>query len=172
MIKIEPMPGRKIKRGKRFFTFISPEAKRILKDYLARRERHGEKITPESPSFGSVYGTAEGKAGIWKRICQRSPFGSPLTSQAMDKIWQGILEEFGLDQRDKSGKWRELPFHVLRKFFDTQCINANVRPAYKEFWLGHRGGYLEDSYFRANLKDHLAEYGFRVWLYDKRSTDI
>lgn len=81
---------------------------------------------------------------------------SAITSESLNVAWNRLLEKAGLD--DKSHKWHELHFHTLRKYFQTQCQNAEVNRAYIEFWMGHKGEYLDDSYFRANLKEHINEY--------------
>jgi hypothetical protein len=77
-------------------------------------------------------------------------------ADVLQRSWTRLLKKAGLDK--KSGKWHELHFHTLRKYFETQRINAGVRRPYIEFWLGHKGEYLDDSYFRANLQEHLTEY--------------
>ncbi|HJT47970.1 MAG TPA: hypothetical protein VJ729_07280, partial [Nitrososphaeraceae archaeon] len=45
----------------------------------------------------------------------------------------------------------------FRKFFDTQLIYADVRPAIKEMFMGHSIG-LDDNYFKPSENDVLEEY--------------
>ncbi len=45
----------------------------------------------------------------------------------------------------------------FRKFFDTQLIYADVRPAIKEMFMGHSIG-LDDHYFKPSQRDVLEEY--------------
>lgn len=149
MIKVEPMMGRKTKR--KFFTFITPEAKKMLTQYREWRERNGETINPESPLIASMHGI-----GMSKTLPTKTPFGEQMISGSIFKIWDRLLRKAGLDK--KSHKWYELHFHTLRKFFKTKCVNVGIKSNYIDFWMGHRGGYLDDSYFRASLTDHLAEY--------------
>ena len=138
LIKVKRKMGRKAKQ--KFFTFITPETKKLLLQYRAWRERQGEVITEESMLIGS----------------QKQPFGSRITVNSLQASWGRILKRAGLDE--KSHTWNVLHLHTLRKFFRTQCENAGVKRSYWEFWMGHKGGYLDDSYFRANLKEHLNEY--------------
>jgi integrase len=142
-IKVERQRGRKfigkrgVAQGKVYYTFISPEAKEELKKYLEERKRAGEKITPESPLIGDVYHT-----------------GKNMTVEGFEKVWARLLRRAGL--AEKSNKWYKLHIHTLRKFFRSNCIG--VDPSFREHWMGHKGGYLDESYFRAEIDKHLAEY--------------
>ena len=148
MIKIEPLTGRKT--TKKYFTFITPECKKALIKYKEWRERKGEKINLESRLIASVYG--EGQEKYFKN----KKFGDPITTNTIFVIWQRLLAKAGLNT--KSHKMNELHFHVLRKYFKTQCVNSGIKSNYIEFWLGHKGEYLDNSYFRATLQNHLTEY--------------
>ena len=52
--------------------------------------------------------------------------------------------------------------HTLRKFFITRAKLSGCRADFTDFWVGHhptaQSEYLNDSYFRADLKEHLTEY--------------
>jgi len=142
-IRVYRKPGRKFSTkggvgGGRFYcTFITPEAKAVLQQYLKEREKAGEKLTPQSPLFGDAY--------------NRCRF---ITVEDFERVWHRLLKRAGLNQ--KSGRWYMLHVHTLRKFFRSNCINVN--PSFREFWMGHKGGYLDESYFRAEETLHLAEY--------------
>jgi len=134
--------GRKITKARKFYvTFISPEAKKALLDYRKYREEQGEEITDSSPLFTSTTSRNRGKM---------------LNRVYFSVHWGRLLKRAHLDM--KSEGWNVLHFHTLKKFAETQFINAGVKPSYREFWLGHKGAYLEDSYFRGEEKDHLREY--------------
>lgn len=142
-IKVERQRGRKFvgKRsrgqGRVFYTFITSEAKEELKKYLEERKRAGEKLTSESPLIGDVYHN-----------------GKFLTIEDFERVWYRLLKRAGLDE--KSNKWYLLHLHTLRKYFRSNCIG--VEASYREHWMGHKGGYLDESYFRAEEERHLAEY--------------
>jgi len=123
--------------GRFYCTFITPEAKELLLAYLKERERAGEKLTAESPLIGDL-----------------KDKGKPITVEALEKAWYRILRKAGFDE--KSRKWYLFHIHTLRKFFRSNCVG--VDPSYREFWMGHKGGYLDESYFRAEEPKHLAEY--------------
>lgn len=142
-IKVERQQGRKFvgkrsrSQGRVFYTFITSEAKEELKKYLEERKRAGEKLTAESPLIGDVYHN-----------------GKFLTIEDFERVWYRLLKRAGLDE--KSNKWYLLHLHTLRKYFRSNCIG--VDPSYREHWMGHKGGYLDESYFRAEEEKHLAEY--------------
>ena len=142
-IKVKRKRGRKFigksrrSQGRVFYTFITPEAKEALKKYLEERKRAGEKLTPESPLIGDAYHK-----------------GKFITIEDFERVWYRLLKRAGL--ATKSNKWYELHVHTLRKYFRSNCVG--VDPSYREHWMGHKGGYLDESYFRAEEQRHLAEY--------------
>jgi len=134
--------GRKITKQRKFYvTFITPEAKKALLDYKKYRVEQGEEITEASPLFTSTTSRNRGKM---------------LNRVYFSVHWGRLLKRAHLDM--KSERWNVLHFHTLKKFAETQFINAGVKPSYREFWLGHKGAYLETSYFRGEEKEHLKEY--------------
>jgi hypothetical protein len=136
-INIEPEEGRKTSHA--FFTFLTPEAKRILLEYKQFRERQGETVNAESFVIGN-----------------RKRPNESLSVAAAQIYWERLLETAGL--HDITHKYHVLHFHVLRKFFKTACTNAGVRREFIEYWMGHVDEGLDDSYFRASVKEHLEQY--------------
>lgn len=120
-----------------FVTWITPEAKETLLEYKRFRESQGEMITSESPLFDSDL----------KK-------GGHMTVSGFHHRWYRILKRAGLDM--KSNKFHVLHVHTLRKFFRSRCVG--VDPSFREQWMGHKGGYLDESYFRAEEERHLNEY--------------
>jgi len=94
-------------------------------------------LTPESPLFEDSQGQ-----------------GKFVTLENFERVWYRLLKRSGL--ADKTQKWYLLYVHTLRKYFRSNCVG--VDPTYRETWMGHKGGYLDDSYFRAEEPMRLAEY--------------
>ncbi len=67
---------------------------------------------------------------------------------------QGCSTELGLAK--KSTNWHELHIHTLRKYFRSNCVGVDA--SYREMWMGHKGQYLDISYFSAEEQRHLDEY--------------
>jgi len=142
VVKVEAQRGRKFgaKRrgsGRFYYTFLTLEAKNALKEYVQKRESAGEQVTSESPLVGD-----------WANK------GEHITIEAFEKVWKRILKKAGLDQ--KTHRYYMLHVHTLRKYFRSNCIGVDV--SYRERWMGHKGLYLDESYFRAEESLHIAEY--------------
>jgi len=71
--------------------------------------------------------------------------------------WRRLLRRTHLAIKN-GGPWNDIHLHTLRKYFETQCTNASVKTTYREFWMGHIGKYLEESYFRGEVETHVEEY--------------
>lgn len=142
-LKVERKRGRKFvsKRrggqGRVYYSFITPEAKKTLIQYLQERKAAGEKTTEKSPLIGDSYHK-----------------GNFIPVDAFERVWHRLLKRAGL--AEKSQKWYKLHIHTLRKYFRSNCVG--VDPSYRESWMGHKGGYLDESYFRAEEDKHLTEY--------------
>ncbi|MGA2680644.1 MAG: site-specific integrase [Candidatus Bathyarchaeia archaeon] len=141
-LTVERKRGRKFSNkgraaGRFFCTFISPEAKAALQEYLAERENAGEIITPESPL-----------------VTNYTYKGSFIGIAAFEKVWARLLKKAGLNE--KANYFYVLHVHTLRKYFRSNCIGVDA--SYRERWMGHQGLYLDMSYFKAEEHLHLAEY--------------
>jgi len=123
--------------GRLFCTFIAPEAKTALLQYFQEREAAGEVLTEESPLIGDNFHK-----------------GNFTTIEDYERCWARLLKRAGLAK--KSNRWYELHIHTLRKYFRSNCIG--VDPSYRERWMGHKGLYLDMSYFKAEEQKHLEEY--------------
>lgn len=104
------------KAGHRYFTFLSEEGCRYLKDYLEGRLRKGEELTEDS--------------SIITAKVRKKPFVR--TANIGDAI-RGAIRKAGLP-------WRP---YVLRSYFDTQAMLSEskgfVLRDYRAFWMGHKG---------------------------------
>jgi integrase len=140
-ITVESGEHRKLGNGKSYFTFITPEAKEVLEDYLANRGS----AKPEDPLFTKENG---------------EPLSQYVTN--ISRTWRILLKRSSLAQKIKDHKFLELHGHVLRKYFQTKCKNAGIKSDYVDFWLGHHptsaSTYLNDSYFRPTLEENANEY--------------
>ena len=140
-IEVEGGDGRKLAKGKSYFTFVTPETREIIEHYLQTRKG----LSQEQPLF-----TKEN--------------GEPVANyvQNVSRQWRRIVKRANLLNKIPNHKWVELHGHTLRKFFQTHCKLAGCRSDFVDFWMGHHPthseGYLNDSYFRPDLKAHIFEY--------------
>jgi integrase len=145
--------------------FITPEASRAINTYLGYRERYGEKLTPKSPLFRDQFDRNDPDSihnvkPLKLRAAER------LISRTMEKSGLRTVERQTELQHNEHGRIRkEVRLTAgFRKFFDTQLIYADVRPAIKEMFMGHSIG-LDDNYFKPTENDVLQEYLTAVdWL--------
>jgi integrase len=139
---VERKPGRKFSnrggnQAKFFCSFITPEAKVVLQQYLKERQAYGEKVTAESPLFSDTYHK-----------------GHVINLDDFQKVWYRLLRRAGLAK--KSNNWFMLRLHTLRKYMRSHCIGVDA--SYRERWMGHKGAYLDMSYFKVEEEQHLNEY--------------
>jgi len=148
-----------------YFVFITPEASKAINTYLSYRERYGEKLTPKSPLFRDQFDRNDPDSIHNVK---------PLKLRALERLISRTIEKSGLRiverqtelQHNEHGKIRKdvRLTSGFRKFFDTQLIYADVRPAIKEMFMGHSIGY-DDNYFKPSENDILEEYLTAVdWL--------
>jgi len=140
MINVQGGPNRKLAEGKHYFTFITPETREVLEEYLKTR-------TPKPTDMLFTKTTGE----------PLSPFVTNISRQ-----WRAIIKRSNLAKKIDGHSYSELHAHVLRKFFQTTCKLAGCRADFVDFWMGHHPAradqYLNDSYFRPEIKDHVSEY--------------
>lgn len=144
-IVIKKASGRKFTGSKRFYvTWINQETKDALKAYRAYIE---------SPDLET-----KKKDKIQKRVTTIKPTDRifPITQMSITDSYHLALRKSGLT--NKKHHFRELHFHTIRKFFRTQCEIAGVPRSFWDYWMGHTGGYLDESYFRADENEHLTQY--------------
>ncbi len=112
------------KKDNEYFTFIGEEGARYLKLYLEERIKDGEILRPESAII------TPSKKAI------RTSF---ITTTNIGDLIRNTIRRSGLNQRP----------YVLRKYFDTQLLQAESKTGlkrdYRVFWMGHTGD-MEHEY--------------------------
>jgi len=142
-VTVERKRGRKFNNqrgggsGRLFITWFTPEARTSLQQYLKERQAQGETVTNESQLFTDIYYS-----------------GKQINVEDYERVWYRLLKRAGLATKGK--KWYTYHIHTLRKYFRSNCVGVDV--SFREKWMGHKGLYLDASYFRAEEPLHLAEY--------------
>ncbi|MCL4420986.1 MAG: site-specific integrase [Candidatus Thermoplasmatota archaeon] len=112
------------KKDNEYFTFIGEEGARYLKLYLEERIKDGEILRPESAIITP------------SKIAIRTSF---ITTTNIGDLIRNTIRRSGLNQRP----------YVLRKYFDTQLLQAESKTGlkrdYRVFWMGHTGD-MEHEY--------------------------
>jgi hypothetical protein len=112
-------------------TFITPEAKKVLKQHLDLRKRKKETLQPDSSLFS-------------------------IKANSIRTRWIRLLKKAGKNEKGRT--FYKLHFHTLRKFFRTNLELAGVSKSFRERLLGHKGEYLDDAYFKPQIQALLNEY--------------
>lgn len=142
IIHVKGGEGRKLSEGMWYWTFITPETRKVVDAYLEWRERVGEPLTPESPLFSAI---------------EKEKHFSFITN--LSRQWRRLVEKAGLDKKIEGTGWLDIHLHTLRKFFHTKCKGAGISRDYYDFWMGHTQGLdLADSYWREEIEKHEKEY--------------
>ena len=115
----------------KYVTFTTPEAKKVLKQYLDSRRRKERELPPGSTVFN---------CGV----------------RAIGMRWIRLLKKAG--KTEKGRTFYKLHFHTLRKFFRTNLELAGVSRSFRERLLGHKGEYLDTAYFKPQIQALLNEY--------------
>jgi len=122
-----------------YFTYITPETVKILKAYLDERKKNGEKITEESYLFVTKY-------------------GKPYIGRTLEDLVRREIHRHMKVKKLSGYKVNKYDIHIhsFRKFFRTMLEVAGVKRSFREFLLGHKGDYLDESYFRP-FEEHVRE---------------
>jgi site-specific recombinase XerC len=125
-----------------YVTFISPQAKKLTKEYLDVRRRRGHEIGPES------------------MLIEHSERG--VSPDAVGALWNKLLKRTGEDEKGRL--YRVLRLHTARKYFATMLSAAGVDPSARERMLGHFAGFRDPNlaqdgaYYRPYEEQLLDEY--------------
>jgi len=124
-----------------YFTYITPETAKILKAYLEERKKKGEKITGESYLFVTKY-------------------GEPYRGRTLEELVRREIRRHMKVKKLPGYKINKYDIHIhsFRKFFRTMLEVAGVKRSFREFLLGHKGDYLDESYFRPFEEQVKQEY--------------
>ena len=127
--------------GEEYLTFISPECRKTVDNYLGMRSRYGETLTVNSPLIREQF-------DIRDQFQIKKP--RQISRDAIQWMIKDIVKRSGI------GKDVMLA-HGFRKFFTTQLVNSTVNPEIREMLLGHKIG-LASSYYKPTSDEMLSEY--------------
>ena len=131
------------KNGQARFTFITPEAKDALTDYLKVRNKY----IVRADKHAEVLGVSPRK---------ETDLLFPVTDSSVNKMWETMLKNAGLYTRDEKSGRNQYRIHSLRKFFISQLSMAGARTL-AEHLAGHTG-YLDASYRQVSPEFAAREY--------------
>src|SRR4029078_2900369 len=137
-----------------YFSFLTPEAYLLLKNWMDYRAQSGEKIDEKSWVMRQLWNTKEGHYHHGK-IKDPSKLQSSGVKRLMeDALWtQGIRKKSNLIKN----RYEFQTDHGLRKWFKTRCELAGMKSINIEILMGHSIG-ISDSYYKITEDELLTEY--------------
>jgi integrase len=141
----------------KYYTYCTPECAKFIDTYIETRKRQfGETITPDSPLIRK------------DTIIAKNLFCKPRSIQERLRV---ITINAGIRKHRKIRQGIDDPVeirrirteimncHGLRKFFDTVCIDSDMKHIPKEIMMGHKKEQgLDRNYYRPSNGTLLNEY--------------
>jgi integrase len=134
-----------------YITFITPEAYKVIQDYIQFRKLYGEKFGPSSPLLRDLFCTT-GNPQNWQGIADNPVI---LKHNGVKHLVERAMWRTGL--RHEKKKRHEFAIdHGFRKYFKTRAEQV-MKPINVEWLMGHSTG-ISDSYYRPTEQDILNDY--------------
>ena len=150
-----------VRESEEYFTFMTPEAYLVLKDYIDFRELHGEKITGESWLIRDTWQKIDKKHGHRIGLAK---FPRKMDSEGIRRMiydaWkiQGVIEK--LDSDNKNHEFKSS--HGFRKFFETHAMQV-MYSSNVELLMGHFSSMgMKKNYYKPTEQMLLADYAKAV----------
>jgi hypothetical protein len=138
-----------------YFSFITPEAYREVKNWMEFRASFGENITGESWIIRDMWQSTS------YRYCHRvglAQYPKRIKSSAIGTLISRALWEQDIRKPLQKGERRHefKAVHGFKKIFKTQCEKV-MKSLHVEILMGHDVG-LANSYYKPNEQDLLNEF--------------
>jgi len=130
-----------------YFTFLTPEASKVLDEFLEKRKKDNENLVPESPIFRTKYSLGIAKA-------------KSMTKKAMQAVIDRAVRNAGIRyfSEKKNGRYLIQLDHGFRKRFNTILkTNNDVNSNIAEKLMGHKRG-LDGAYLKPTKEQCFEEF--------------
>jgi hypothetical protein len=146
--------------GEEYYTFMTPEADNVLKEYMDFRASYGEQITRDSPLIRNSWRTVDIVRGGGEKAKRGGRNGlvtcpKPISHDAIELLVSRALKQQHIRGELPEGERRHefKAMHGFRKFFNTKCKTAGMVNDNVEFMIGHRLPGSQGSYWRPETED-------------------
>ncbi len=136
--------------SEKYYTFLTPEAYRSVKEWMDYRSASGEDITGESIVMRDIW-----QIGDIEGVRNPRPLNTFALTRLLNRAWQAQKIRHKLPQNGKRHEFKTA--HGFRKYFKTQTEQARVSSAMIEMMMGHSLG-VSSSYMKPTEDVMLQEY--------------
>jgi len=128
-----------------YYTFLTPEASKILDDHVEKRRKDGEYISEDSPVIRTNY-----RLGIEK--------AKPMTVKAIQGVLWRCVNQANVSRSRKGKRFSKQNAHGFRKRFNTILkLNREINPNIIEKMMGHQKG-LDGAYLKPTKEQMFEEF--------------
>jgi len=138
-----------------YYTFMTPEAYNLLKEWMNYREAHGEKVTGESWVMRDIWQTSERSYGAYFGLAENP---KQLKSSGIKSLIERAIHSQGLwkplHEGNRRRDWKSV--HGFRKTFMTQAEQV-MKSINVKICMGHNIG-VSKSYYKPTTREVLEDY--------------
>jgi len=128
-----------------YYTFLTPEASKILDDHIEKRRKDREYISEDSPVIRTNY-----RLGIEK--------AKPMTVKAIQGVIWRCVNQANVSRSRKGKRFSKQNAHGFRKRFNTILkLNREINPNIIEKMMGHKKG-LDGAYLKPTKEEMFEEF--------------
>jgi integrase len=138
-----------------YYSFISRETVRTLREYIAQRNELYGSIQNDEPLFASS------STNVPPQVRKHTP----VKKRSLDEIVKRAAK------RGEISKWKDVYPHCLRKAFESALRNAGLDPKDQEFLMGHILPGIQDPYYDSSKTEELRTKYSAVKFFKTEATD-
>lgn len=129
-----------------YWTFLTPEASKVMNAYFISRRLNEENLTPESPVFANFSKNTVGKKNDY------------MSARALRQLMFNVLKAAGIERTKSGYRYDKAVVYGFRKRFNTILkLNNDVNSNVAEKLMAHKRG-LDGTYLQPTREECFAEF--------------
>jgi len=129
-----------------YWAFLTPEASKVLDNYLNSRKRNGEELTPESPVFTNSERSHKMKKNFH------------MSEKSAKQMMQRLILTAGVERTKQGNRYDKASIYGFRKRFNTILkLNNDVNSNVAEKLMAHKKG-LDGTYLQPTKEECFTEF--------------